>query len=71
MKKLKLQMQTSVDGFVGDDKERTDWLVWNWGPEWTWDEALRKHFISSTIRWIRYYSAGKWRRKASLVIGPG
>ncbi len=45
MKKLKLQIQTSVDGFIGDDKQRTDWLVWNWGPEWTWDEALRKHFI--------------------------
>lgn len=48
MKKLKLQVQMSVDGYIADARGKTDWMVWNWGPEWTWDEALRKYFIDLT-----------------------
>lgn len=79
MKKLKLQVQTSVDGFIGDDKGRTDWLVWNWGPEWTWDEALRKHFIGlhetiDTVLLSRKMAQegfiGHWARVAEDSAGP-
>ena len=43
MRKLVLQMQMSVDGFVGADGDR-DWLVWNWGDDNRWDEALKRDF---------------------------
>jgi dihydrofolate reductase len=30
MKKLKLQMQLSVDGFVAGPEGQLDWMTWNW-----------------------------------------
>lgn len=33
MRKLKLQMQTSVDGFVARPNGDLDWMVWNWDDE--------------------------------------
>jgi dihydrofolate reductase len=47
MKKLKLQIQISVDGYISPYNNQ-DWLVWAWGKEWTWDESLRDYFISLT-----------------------
>jgi dihydrofolate reductase len=44
MRKLILQMQTSVDGYVGRAGEGPDWQVWNWGPECPWDEPLKTRF---------------------------
>ncbi len=51
MRKLKLQMQLSVDGYVADINGKTDWMIWGWGPEWTWDTELRKEFnrLKSTV----------------------
>jgi dihydrofolate reductase len=43
MRKLILQVQMSVDGFIADKDGKTDWMVWNWGDEWTWDAELRKY----------------------------
>jgi hypothetical protein len=31
MRKLKLEMQVSVDGFTADGDGNTDWMVWSWG----------------------------------------
>jgi dihydrofolate reductase len=39
-------MQTSVDGYVSAAQEDLDWQVWNWGPDWNWDPALREYFNS-------------------------
>lgn len=47
MRKLILQMQTSLDMFVGA-KDGTDWMVWGFGDDWTWDEDLRQYHIDTT-----------------------
>ncbi|MGH8779844.1 dihydrofolate reductase family protein [Paraburkholderia sp.] len=44
MRKLIVQMQMSVDGYVGAADESLDWQVWNWGDDWTWDDALKRDF---------------------------
>lgn len=43
MKKLILQMQMSVDGFVGADGAH-DWQLWNWDAGGRWDAALKQDF---------------------------
>ena len=43
MKKLILQMQISVDGFVGADENRR-WQLWEWGDESDWDDELKRDF---------------------------
>jgi dihydrofolate reductase len=48
MRKLILQVQQTVDGFMADRNGKTDWMIWNWGDEWTWDIALQKYFNGLT-----------------------
>ncbi|KAA3452408.1 deaminase [Mesorhizobium sp. SARCC-RB16n] len=43
MKKLILQMQMSVDGFVGGDADHS-WQLWEWGDDNGWDAELRQDF---------------------------
>ncbi|KUM24950.1 deaminase [Mesorhizobium loti] len=43
MKELILQMQISVDGFVGAD-EGHRWQLWEWGDESDWDDELKRDF---------------------------
>lgn len=42
MRKLKLQVQISVDGFVAGPYGEMDWLVWDW------DEALKQYVSALT-----------------------
>jgi len=42
MRKVKLQMQLSLDGFVAGPKGEMDWMVWNW------DEELKKYVSDLT-----------------------
>src|SRR5688572_19168914 len=44
MRKLKLMTQLSIDGFISDTQEKTDWMIWNWGPDWLWDPELKVDF---------------------------
>jgi dihydrofolate reductase len=44
MRKLILQMQTSVDGYVGRAGGGPDWQVWDWGDDCPWDEKLKAEF---------------------------
>jgi dihydrofolate reductase len=43
MRKLKLEVQLSIDGFAADPKGKTDWMVWDWKPEWNWDKELQQY----------------------------
>lgn len=42
MRKLKLQVQVSVDGFIAGPNGEIDWMVWNW------DEELNKYISDLT-----------------------
>ncbi|TGQ64185.1 deaminase [Mesorhizobium sp. M00.F.Ca.ET.186.01.1.1] len=43
MKKLILQMQISVDGFVGANAD-LPWQLWEWGDDISWDAELKQDF---------------------------
>jgi len=43
MRKLVLQMQTSVDGRVASDHGEP-WQLWGWGDAWPWDDVLKRDF---------------------------
>jgi dihydrofolate reductase len=44
MRKMILQMQMSVDGFLGRKGDGPGWQVWDWGKACTWDEKLIQSF---------------------------
>lgn len=46
MRRLIVQMQMSVDGFVASDPPDLDWTVWDWGPDCPWDTVLQRDFNS-------------------------
>jgi len=48
MRRLKLETQVSIDGFIADINGNTDWMIWNWGPDWTWDEELQSYHTELT-----------------------
>jgi dihydrofolate reductase len=48
MRKLKLVMQVSMDGFTADADGGTGWMVWNWADDWSWDQQLRQRHIDLT-----------------------
>lgn len=49
MAKLILEVQTSLDGYIADTEGQTDWMVWNWGPDWTWDSELKDFHTKLTL----------------------
>lgn len=42
MRKLKLQVQMSVDGFIAGPNVEMDWMVWDW------DDTLKKYVSDLT-----------------------
>jgi dihydrofolate reductase len=44
MRRLILQMQTSLDGFVEADPTSVPWQLWDWGPSIPWDKQLISDF---------------------------
>jgi hypothetical protein len=48
MRKLKLEMQVSIDGFASDANGDPSWMLSCWSERWTWDEALRRYHTNLT-----------------------
>jgi len=48
MRKLILETQISIDGFIADGDGKTDWMIWNWGSDWTWDKLLQQYHTDLT-----------------------
>jgi dihydrofolate reductase len=44
MSGLNVQMQMSIDGFVGSTIPGSTWQLWDWGPNWTWSSDVKAHF---------------------------
>ena len=49
MGKLVLEIQTSLDGFIASPDGNTNWMLWSWGPEWTWDAELQQYHNELTL----------------------
>jgi dihydrofolate reductase len=69
MRKLKLQMQLSIDGFVAGPNGEMDWMVWNW------DEHLKQYVTDitepvDTIILGRVLAEGFIPHWASAAISP-
>jgi dihydrofolate reductase len=43
MNKLILETQISIDGYIADQNGDTGWMLWNWGPDWNWDQDLQAY----------------------------
>jgi dihydrofolate reductase len=48
MRKLKLQMQVSLDLFIAGTETGMSWMSWPYTGPWTWDEELRNYFTEVT-----------------------
>lgn len=79
MRKIKLQVQLSIDGFMADQQGNTDWMIWNYGPDWTWDKELRQYhtdlvgttdclFLSRQI--VEEGFIPHWRKMANDTSNP-
>ena len=49
MGKLLLEIQTSLDGFIASTDGNTNWMLWNWGAEWNWDNELQQDHNALTL----------------------
>ena len=49
MGKLVLEIQTSLDGYIASPDGNTNWMVWSWGPDWTWDDELQQYHNALTL----------------------
>lgn len=49
MARLILETQISIDGFMAGPQGQTDWMIWNWGPSWTWDKDLQDFHTGLTL----------------------
>jgi dihydrofolate reductase len=44
MSRLVVQMQVSIDGYIGSDVPGSRWQLWDWGPDWPWTADVRARF---------------------------
>ena len=48
MRKLKLQMQVSLDLFIAGTESGIKWMLWPYTGPWTWDEELKAYHTGMT-----------------------
>ena len=48
MRKLKLQMQVSLDLYISAKKQGMNWMIWPYTGPWAWDQELRDYFTAVT-----------------------
>jgi len=48
MRKLKLQMQVSLDLYISAKKQGMNWMIWPYTGPWVWDQELRDYFTAVT-----------------------
>ena len=51
MRRLWLQMQMSVDGFMAAHDPAGRWTLWEWGPDCPWDGELVRQFNDTLAMW--------------------
>jgi dihydrofolate reductase len=77
MRRLWLQMQMSVDGFMSAHNPAGRWTLWDWGPDCPWDGELVRRFNDTlanvdTVLLSRPMAAGyidHWTRIAGQRAG--
>ncbi len=52
MRKLKLQVVMSIDGFIAGPNSEMDWMVWNW------DDKLKEYIKEITESAVRHVPQG-------------
>lgn len=63
MRKIKLQMQLSLDGFVGGPNGEMDWMVWDW------DEVL-KNYVTDLTNSVDTFLLGRATGEGMAVYWP-
>lgn len=48
MRKLKVQVQITVDGYIGASAAGVQWQVWGYTGDWGWDQKLRDYHYAVT-----------------------
>jgi len=70
MRKLLLQVQMSVDGYMADKNGNTDWMVWNWGDEWNGRTPLTggkgRGLEEASVHWHTVVYANKHRAEGRV-----
>ncbi|QHT67303.1 dihydrofolate reductase family protein [Rhodocytophaga rosea] len=74
MRKLKLEVQLSIDGFAAGAEGKTDWMLWHWQPEWNWDKPLQDFHTelqtsSDTVLLGKNMASGDFYRHWQQIAG--
>jgi hypothetical protein len=60
LRKLKLQVQMSIDGYIAGPDGEMDWLVWNW------DDNLKEHLNELTVKMSTMFQKSPEKRVYNL-----
>jgi dihydrofolate reductase len=61
LRKLKLQVQMSIDGYIAGPDGEMDWLVWNW------DDNLKEHLNELTEKMSTMFQEKSLQKRESIA----